>query len=362
MCSSDLVATTEVAGSQVQARIVDFELGAARSLGAVVTRQLQDTERVLVQQLANFRLDTASDDARAAFLVATYRLYPEIAIAVLLDEDGQEITTPLYQPTGQPASIPGHDLVSEARLAAFRRSLPASPGAGGVALGEAYQPEGAEAAVMPIVIGSARGDGVSLAVELSLAPVASRMSALAEGREITVLDGSGQVLLRAGEAGLVEPERAQGLLTNAAVDLRYTTRQGVEVVAALARVADQGWVVAVAEPADAVRATARQIQARTWYVGGIALLVAVVGGIYLTRSITGPVITLRDAARAVGGGDLAQRARIDGGDELAELARDFNQMTASLERNATEIAAKNIEIERFNAELQDRVEIGRAHV
>ena len=61
---------------------------------------------------------------------------------------------------------------------------------------------------------------------------------LAEGREITVLDGSGQVLLRAGEAGLVEPERAQGLLTNAAVDLRYTTRQGVEVVAALARVAD----------------------------------------------------------------------------------------------------------------------------
>ena len=38
--------------------------------------------------------------------------------------------------------------------------------------------------------------------------------------------------------------------------------------------------------------------------------------------------SLEDAARKVGAGDLTARAREDGGDEVAALARAFNQMTA----------------------------------
>ncbi len=349
-------AASEVARNQVEARIVDFQVEAARSLGAVITRQVADTQRVLVQQVANFRLGVASDEVRSAFLVTTYRLFPEISIAALLDADGAELAPPLYQPVGRPPEVAGHDLVSPARLARFRDALPAaSARPGGFEIGDAYLPEGAEAAVIPMVFTSPWGDGVTLAIELSLAPIASRMSALAEGREVCLLGKEGQVLLRAGQPGLVDPARTRSVLKNAAVDLRYDTADGVSVLAALAAVPEHEWAVVVAEPTDAVEATVAQIRGRTWYVGGLALVIAVVGGAYLTRSITGPVVRLRDATTAVGRGEFSRTA-VEGRDELADLAKAFNRMSASLEQNAAEIAAKNAEIERFNAELQERVE------
>ncbi|MDP2311400.1 MAG: HAMP domain-containing protein [Pseudomonadota bacterium] len=350
-------AASQVARKQAEGQIVDFQVEAARSLGAVVSRQLSDTQRVLVQQVANFRLDVASDEARASFLVATYRLFPEISIAALLDEDGGELAPPLYQPVGAAAELAEHDLVSVARLARFRAALPPpSRTPGGVVVGDPYRPEGADAAVLPMVFTSPWGDGVALAVEISLSPVASRMSSLAKDREITLLGQDGEVLLRAGPMGLVEPARARAFLRNAEVDLRYETAHGVEVLAALAAVPEHDWAVVVAEPADAVAATIHQIQLRTWYIGGVALVIALVGGAYLTRSITGPVVTLRDAANAVGRGDFAVRMPIASRDELAELAAAFNRMSASLEQNAAEIDSKNQEIERFNLELQARVE------
>jgi signal transduction histidine kinase len=349
---------SQVARVQAETQIVDFQVEAARSLGAVITRQLADTERVLVQQVANFRLDTASDEARASFLVATYRLFPEISIAVLLDGDGLEVSPPLYQPEGRPPELGDHDLVSPARLERFRAAVPApsrTPGA--AVVGEPYRPEGAAAAVLPLVFTSPWGGGLALAVELSLAPVATRMSDLARDREIALLGADGDVLLRAGPLGLVEPERVRAFVREAAeVDFRYATSADVEVLAALARVPQHDWAVVVAEPADAVAATVHQIQLRTWYVGAVALLIAGVGGIFLTRSITGPVVTLRDAAHAVGRGDFARRTPVEGHDELTELAAAFNRMSASLEQNAADLASKNKEIERFNLELQARVE------
>lgn len=351
------LAASQVARSQAERQIVDFQVEAARSMGASIARQLADTERVLVQQVANFRLDVASDEARTSFLVATYRLFPEIAIAVLLDLDGDEIAPLLYQPEGTEAELVEHDRVSLARLAQFRAALPLpSRVPGGVIVGAPYRPDGAEAAVLPMVYTSSLGDGVALAVELSLAPVASRMSALAQQREINLLTTDGQLLLRTGPSGLVDPARTRAFLRNAEVDLRYETVEGVAVLAALASVPGHDWAVVVAEPADSVGAAMYQIQLRTWYVGGVALLIALVGGAFLTRSITGPVVKLRDASHAVGRGEFAQRMPIEGRDELTELATAFNRMSASLEQNATDIASKNQEIERFNMELQGRVE------
>ena len=349
-------AASEVAARQVEARIIDFQVEAARSLGAVIARQLADTQRVLVQQVSNFRLDVASDAARSAFLVATYRLFPEISVAVLVDGDGAELAPPLYQAEGEVATIAGHDPVSARRLAMFRAAMPVpSSTPGGVLEGAPYTPDGASAAVIPMVY--TWGDGVALAVEVSLAPIASRMNGLAEDREVSLIGPGGAVLLRAGRTGLVDPAAARVLLGNDGADLRYTNADGVPVLAALSRVPEHdSWAVMVAQPADAVEATKAQIQVRTGFVGAVALVLALVGGLFLTRSITEPVMLLRDAATAVGRGELSQRSKVAGRDELAELGRAFDGMAASLEQNAKDLAEKNAEIERFNQELQGRVE------
>ncbi len=64
----------------------------------------------------------------------------------------------------------------------------------------------------------------------------------------------------------------------------------------------------------------------------IALAVAMVAGGLLFRSIIHPLQQLTAASQAVARGDLSVRAPIHGADEVAQLARAFNQMAESLAR------------------------------
>jgi signal transduction histidine kinase len=57
--------------------------------------------------------------------------------------------------------------------------------------------------------------------------------------------------------------------------------------------------------------------------------------------VRGRLRSLEDAARKVGAGDLHARAREDGGDEVAELARAFNQMTADLAVRAQQLESSD---------------------
>jgi signal transduction histidine kinase len=61
-----------------------------------------------------------------------------------------------------------------------------------------------------------------------------------------------------------------------------------------------------------------------------ACLLGIVASTVLTTRLVRPLWVLRQAARRVGQGDLAVRARIDGHDEIAEVARDFNIMADHL--------------------------------
>jgi signal transduction histidine kinase len=55
--------------------------------------------------------------------------------------------------------------------------------------------------------------------------------------------------------------------------------------------------------------------------------------------VRGRLMSLETAARQVGAGDLTARAREDGGDEVAELATAFNQMTSDLSARAEQLRA-----------------------
>jgi two-component system, OmpR family, sensor histidine kinase BaeS len=63
-----------------------------------------------------------------------------------------------------------------------------------------------------------------------------------------------------------------------------------------------------------------------------AALVALVLGIFLARTLTHPLRDLTLAIRAMAKGDLKQHVQVKSRDELGELARAFNQMSADLDR------------------------------
>src|SRR5262245_14184376 len=65
---------------------------------------------------------------------------------------------------------------------------------------------------------------------------------------------------------------------------------------------------------------------------GIAALIALILGVLLARTLTQPVRELTAATQAMARGALGQRVSADSRDEIGELARSFNQMSADLAR------------------------------
>ena len=70
-----------------------------------------------------------------------------------------------------------------------------------------------------------------------------------------------------------------------------------------------------------------------WIAGLIATAVALLAGLILTRQITRPVRALTTGASQIAGGDLGCRVKVNSKDELGELARSFNAMADSLDKN-----------------------------
>jgi signal transduction histidine kinase len=109
---------------------------------------------------------------------------------------------------------------------------------------------------------------------------------------------------------------------------------------------------------DRASATARN----ALIVGGIglgtALLLILLGAIYVNRAVAQPVRSAAAAAARIAGGDLSGRLRTDGPGEVGRLERTFNTMAASLERTLADLKERNqtlVESERTKSELVSNV-------
>ncbi|MFI6510924.1 ATP-binding protein [Streptosporangium sp. NPDC050855] len=112
---------------------------------------------------------------------------------------------------------------------------------------------------------------------------------------------------------------------------------GVEVYAARSLLAEQRSI--------------DDLATRAWLIGGAALGFAVVLALLATRSVLGPVRELGRAARLLGEGELRTRIVVRGSDELAEVARTFNDTAAELERHVTQLREMEADARRFVADV-----------
>jgi signal transduction histidine kinase len=97
-------------------------------------------------------------------------------------------------------------------------------------------------------------------------------------------------------------------------------------------------------------------------VGGIglgtALLLILLGAVYVNRAVAAPMRSAAEAAGRIAGGDLSGRLREDGPGEVGRLERTFNMMAASLERTLADLEERNrtlVESERTKSELVSNV-------
>jgi signal transduction histidine kinase len=124
----------------------------------------------------------------------------------------------------------------------------------------------------------------------------------------------------------------------------------------------KGFLDTETELSEARHQTARATTRNSLLVGGIglsaALLLILVGALYVNRAVARPVRRTAEAAARIAGGDLSERLNTDGPGEVGELERTFNTMAASLERTVADLEERNrtlLESEQVKSELVSNV-------
>ncbi|MGW4800626.1 ATP-binding protein [Nonomuraea sp. NPDC004297] len=118
---------------------------------------------------------------------------------------------------------------------------------------------------------------------------------------------------------------------------RTTRISGIEVYAARSLLAEQRGI--------------DQLATSALLTGGVALAFAVVLASVATRGVLRPVRELGRAARLLGEGELRTRIAVRGSDELADVARTFNNTAAELERHVKQLREMEADARRFVADV-----------
>jgi signal transduction histidine kinase len=196
---------------------------------------------------------------------------------------------------------------------------------------------------MTLALSGGSGTGVSVTeVNLTFIWDVVSMIKVGERGHAYVIDALGRliahpeislVLQNTDLSGLPQVKAARAALERDSIEPGQAGRspQGREVLTSYAEIAPLGWLVFIDLPIDEAYAPFRATIARTLLLLLAALVLALLGGMFLVRRMVVPIQALRAGAARIGSGDLGQRISIKTGDELESLADQFNDMAAKLQ-------------------------------
>ena len=107
---------------------------------------------------------------------------------------------------------------------------------------------------------------------------------------------------------------------------------------------------------DAIKVRQRKIQLTALVVSGIIFIVGMLIGLWLSRSISRPVLALRKAAKRVGEGDLSAAVKGHSKDEIGELAIAFNSMVQDIKKLSELTLEQEKEKQQFLASQNELLE------
>ena len=128
---------------------------------------------------------------------------------------------------------------------------------------------------------------------------------------------------------------------------------GQKVLPAFAPIPDLGWAVLIERPVSEAYAPLYASTLRTSLILLVGLGMAVFASLVIGRRVVRPIEILRRGAARIGSGDLDYRLEIKTGDELQQLADEFNNMTAQLQESYANLEQK---VEDRTRELTESLE------
>ncbi|HEX2928525.1 MAG TPA: GAF domain-containing protein, partial [Candidatus Binatia bacterium] len=112
------------------------------------------------------------------------------------------------------------------------------------------------------------------------------------------------------------------------------------VLVTYAPVPELGWSVVLEEPLDVALANVEILKRSAVVFLVVGLFIGTVIIAWVSQKITKPIKQLRDGVATIGAGNLEHRADIKTGDEIEELAHEFNKMTDALQNSYTTLEQK----------------------
>lgn len=334
-------------------------LGAMAEKADTTARRIEQAMTDLERQISWVtRASVATLDKRRDDYTALMQQVPAITQLVLIDGAGQEALR--LTRTGI-AIGSGQDLSKDPQIArAIER---------GSSFGKAYLRDGRPSMTIAVAH-SGRDPAVTLA-EIDLRFLSQFVSDARIGKvgSAYVVDSSGIVVAESSDAGVLGNDRAALPQVAAALKNGHAAgggrdADGKAVLAAADAVPRLGWAVLVEQPRSQALAPVQDVLIRTLLLIGFGLVVATVAGMMLARRMLVPVEALHAGARRLGNGEFGQRIEVRTGDELQELADQFNAMAGQLQETyedlESKVAARTRDLERSIAELKALEEVGRA--
>jgi methyl-accepting chemotaxis protein len=187
---------------------------------------------------------------------------------------------------------------------------------------------------------------------------------IGESGSAYLLDGAGRVIYHSDAGHIGDDFSAQAVVQQALsgqVDaIRTRAFDGREIVAAFAPVPGTGWGLVTEEDWAAL------ISANQGY-GPFLLLLLALGVVVPTlivavgvRQITKPITELIEATQQVAGGNFGQTISVHTGDEIEDLAEQFNLMSAQLQESYAHleqrVAERTAELRATSEEVQQRAD------
>ena len=115
---------------------------------------------------------------------------------------------------------------------------------------------------------------------------------------------------------------------------------GKPVLATYAPVRELGWAVILEEPLDAALANVEELKRYAVVLLVVGLAVGAVIIAWVSSKMTGPIRELREGVATIGAGNLEHRTSIKTGDEIQDLADEFNKMTDALQNSYATLEQK----------------------
>jgi two-component system NtrC family sensor kinase len=362
---------TQVSIDRMTQKFAESQARTADQLASEIDLWLAFQLRMLAQQVDPFNLDKLNDRKLEAFQRLVYQQTKDVHIVSIVNDEGAEIAPSVFLSAAPDGVFEGKEVIKTERFEAFRKGLPldamrearvawqASNEANErpIIVGRPYRAEGRSTPVVPIVVPATSDSSVYLAVEFALDRVDTRFVHVAgDGIDLALLDATGAPALVRG-SGLALASKFKPFQPNSScADVRFQTEDGTDVMGACAPVPGTGWMVAVAEPMEAITRAGEEIQDRTAFIGGVAALLSVLFGLLFSRGVTLRVTRVKDAALAVAEGNLGRTVSLDGSSEIRDLSRAFNFMSRRLSSNQKELTKQQQAISVFNDELQRRLD------